>query len=447
MKWNRSSSVALIYAAFILSSSCLAFVVHYADRSPLLLELSAHLGRPDVGTIATNTSAATGLVLTMTVTAFSTLVVALVLMSNQFAPRVLIGFMKDPWINFYLAGFIGAFIYCVWALLLPGLRGGDPASAAPVVAYWSVLATCGACAGFFFRFMFHAVKSINVSMIIERIAHQTEAEIAALCPAPWQISEYRRPLEREQRPPKATEGGAALREVLAPRSGYIQGIDVRRLRQICSDPSAPPDLVIYEEYFVGQFVLKGTPLATCATRGVVDARLERRIARAFHIEGYRTIEQDVAFGLRQLVDVAIKAGSPAVSDPTTAQNCIDYIGVVLAELSRRRPPQDRIEVEAGGGARVFMRRLDFQRLVEFSFDQIIQFGREDPKILERVLWTLGQIARVCPKLDYLEILLRYLGTIEAAVGDALARPGFKRVNAELDRVRRALRDKLHAPAA
>jgi len=450
---RRLRSPLVVYLPFLVGSTALAFVLHSIDRRGLVADLGHFIGAPEPSEVATNLSAAAALVLTMTIAAFSTLVVALVLISNQFAPRVLIGFMRDLRLNFYLAGFMGAFIYCVWMLILPSsVNTIQHHTFVPALSYWAALLTCAACAGFFFAFMFYLVRNINVSRLIERIAAQTRAEIAYLCPDRWAPDEYDTPLPEEVRAPHrdALDPSLVLEEVRARRSGYIQRIDVEHLRRACLDAQAPQDLTLYEEYFVGQFILEGTPIARYTGQSAISSALEARILKAFNIRGYRTIAQDIAFGLRELVDVSIKAISPAVNDPTTAENCIDYIGVILAELAVRKPPQHRIHVGPQEHAQVFMRRLDFSRLMRFSFDQILHYGHDDPKVIERVLWTLGQVTRVCPKVAYLRIFLSYYESIEQSLTDIIDKPSFSRVRWALERVRSELAQRLgprHGQAA
>jgi uncharacterized membrane protein len=109
----------------------------------------------------------------------------------------------------------------------------------------------------------------------------------------------------------------------------------------------------------------------------------------FFVYKFRSYKQDINFGVRKLVDIAIKAISPAVNDPTTCINCIDYLGEIVRRLAMRKFPSTRSNELRN--EKIFVSEFNFKELVNFAFDQIYQWGKKDPVIVKRLLRTIIQI--------------------------------------------------------
>jgi len=115
----------------------------------------------------------------------------------------------------------------------------------------------------------------------------------------------------------------------------------------------------------------------------------RELSRLFAIDSYRSIEQDIGFGLRQLVDVALKALSPGINDTTTAITSLDYLSVILERLAGRRlaprPLRD------GDTLRVIPDGPDFEDLLTLGMDQILENAHGNTVVLLRMLQAIEQI--------------------------------------------------------
>ncbi|HUC57233.1 MAG TPA: DUF2254 family protein, partial [Streptosporangiaceae bacterium] len=171
----------------------------------------------------------------------------------------------------------------------------------------------------------------------------------------------------------------------APRSGYLQFIDRRTLVRIASDA----DVVIHLLYRPGHFLVQGYPYATVWPAGRADA-VARELSRS-HVTGpYRTLAQDVSFGLDQLVEIALRALSPAVNDTFTAMTCIDWIGDSLSKITGNWQPR-HVYRDAAGRVRVITTEPTYERLVERSFEKIRQAGQGMPAIMIRQLDALTRI--------------------------------------------------------
>ncbi len=136
-------------------------------------------------------------------------------------------------------------------------------------------------------------------------------------------------------------------------------------------------------------MLSGAPLATVWPKGVIDEDLAGLLRAAFVLGPERTRQQDVELGIRQLADIAVRALSPAVNDPTTATLCIDRLGQLLVRAASR----DETEVVMGsGGGRVMLRGPSFARLTDVAFTQIRHYGAGDALVATHLMTSLGEVA-------------------------------------------------------
>ena len=324
--------------------------------------------RNDPGAAQAVLGAIAGSMMSVVSIVYSVLVVALSLASVQFSPRILGGFLRDRVSQRTLGVFIGTFTYC---LLVMRSMNSDP----PWVATWAVAVgfLLGlVCLGFLIFFIHHIATGIQVNNLVERISIDTEAVIDEVYPL------------GEVAPAPAVPESAA--SVISTRAGYLQLVDHDGLAEVARTHR----LVIHVSVEPGDFIARGQELARVAGSDLPAAALAR-CAGSFDLGSIRTMQQDVAFGLRQLVDIALKAISPAVNDPSTAATCIDRLGSLLAELARRRPGP-RI-IRDGAVTRVVAPQPSFVDLVDLAFNQLRQYGRGDLAVSIRLLTAIAMAAR------------------------------------------------------
>ena len=162
---------------------------------------------------------------------------------------------------------------------------------------------------------------------------------------------------------------------------------------------------------IGDFVVKGSPIVSISSADAKTIeRIQGQIDAAFALNRTRTVEQDVAFGIRQIVDVALRALSPSLSDPTTGVMCVDHLADLLAHIAARHveSPYRRKE----GALRVVATRPDFSELVALAFDQIRVAARNDSTLLKRILWALEIISTRTSAPARLEALARCANDVE-----------------------------------
>ena len=177
------------------------------------------------------------------------------------------------------------------------------------------------------------------------------------------------------------------RTVPAPSSGYLQFIRHDALVALAAEKGAVVRLLRRP----GHFVVQGHPLATVWPAGVADA--VSRALRVAHITGSnRTLAQDLAFAVDQLVEIAIRALSSAVNDTFTALSCIDWLGESLCKVTTGWRPL-RVHRDSHGYVRVITAHVSCARLIERAFDKISQAGRGMPAVLIGQLDALSKIVQ------------------------------------------------------
>lgn len=245
-----------------------------------------------------------GSMITIAGVAFSITIVALTLASSQYTSHILRNFMRDRTNQVVLGAFVGIFIYCL--VVLRTIRGGDEGAFVPPVAVLVavVLAFVGiACLIFFIH---HIASGIQAETIIKAAADETIEAVDRLFP-----KEMGEEVDADQGTGAPTDE-SRWHPVVALRTGFIQGVDGEALL----DAARQYRTVIRMERGVGEFVVEGAPLVSIVDAvSATDEELTDCIAETFTIDHQRTMLQDAGFGVRQIVDVALKALSPASTTP------------------------------------------------------------------------------------------------------------------------------------
>lgn len=341
------------------------------------------VGQVILATIATSTMTVVSIV-------FAMLLMTLTLASTQFSPRILVGFVRDHSTQWTLGIFLGTFTYCMAAL--PAARA-LPHPFLPVATVTGAMALAILCVGWLIFFINHISYSISVNNILDRIAGETELVIDELMPVP------RAPLGYREVAPPFPEGDAF--PVLNRRSGYVRYIDVERLR----DRAKEFGVRVRIERRVGQYAPAGVPLLIVSHAARVPAERAQMLIDEFDIGPSRTLQQDVEFGIIQLVDIGLRAISPAVNDPSTAISCVDQLSRVMIRWLGRVPPAPCL-YDPPYVPRVAVEWIGFDGLMDTAFEQIRHYARADAAVSLRLLRAMDDIARNAVEPEALESLLR-----------------------------------------
>ncbi len=323
-------------------------------------------------------SAIAGAMITVAGVVFSITIVALALASNQYTSRVLRNFMRDPITQIVLGVFVAIYAYCI--LVLRTVSSGEGAFVPSLAVFGGVvLALIGI--GFLIFFIHHIAASIQASEIIAAVARDTLKAVARLFP-----QELGEAADEDDEPEHQIMSNTTWQVVPAGTTGYIQSVDPNSLLDFAHERGT----VVRMERGVGDFVAQGRPIASLALDHPPDEPTIKALNRIYAIDSYRTTDQDAEFGIRQLVDIALKALSPGINDTTTAVTCIEYISVILLACAPRdiEPPYRYDE----GELRVIARGPTFERLVSLAFDQILENAEGNTEIITRLLTSIEQIA-------------------------------------------------------
>ncbi len=338
-------------------------------RWPWLFGASAAGARGVMSTIA-------GSMMTVVGVTFSMVLVTLALASSQYTSRILRNFMRDRVTQLVLGIFAGIFTYCL--IVLRTIRGGDEAGFIPsmAVAFGVVLAISGIGALIFF--IHHIAASIQASSIIASVAEETLGAIDRLFPEKM----GQPPADEEEDPSPLPLQERSWQPVPAPGNGYIQIVDNATLLRFAREQMT----IVRMERGIGDFVVEGTLLASLALEEPPSKEIVADLQTAYRIDRHRDVQQDAAFGIRQLVDIALRALSPGINDTTTAVMCVDYLTAILARLaSRNIPLSHRYE---DGELRVITIGPTFADLVAESFDQIRGSAAGNVGVMLRMLGAL-----------------------------------------------------------
>jgi uncharacterized membrane protein len=350
-----------------------------------------------------------GAVITVVGVVFSIMIVTLTLASTQFGPRMLRNFIRDRGTQLTLGTFVATFVYATLVLIS---IGGSNGQFVPHLSITVSVVLVAASMGVLIYFIHHIATSIQLPQVIASIARDLsraiDAEGTAVGPAleagPSVVELLRR----------LTESGGT---VGAPSSGYLQFIKHREMVRLASEKGAVIRLLDRP----GHFLVRGHPIATVwppqAAQEVADA------LRRAHITGpNRTLAQDLAFAVDQLVEIAIRALSPAVNDTFTALTCIDWLGDSLVKVTAQWHPV-RVHRDVHGYVRVITAHVSYERLVERAFEKIRQAGRGMPAVLIRQLEAITKIIEYVERPEQRELLLAQARMIYTAADESIPEPG------------------------
>jgi len=375
-------------------------------------------GGPDVArTVLTAIAAA---VITVVGVVFSIVIVALTLTSTQFGPRMLRNFIRDRGTQLTLGTFVATFVYAV--LALGSVGQGSHGAFVPHISVTVTLALMLADLAVLIYFLHHIARQIQLPEVIASIARDLQQAIELQA---GDSAESRADAAQASALIAGLGGGGGV--VSAPRSGYLQYVEHQTLVAIATQGNA----VIHVMFRPGHFIVAGQQYASVWPADAASV-VVRELAAA-HVTGpYRTLAQDVSFGVDQLVEICIRALSAAVNDTFTALTCIDWIGDSLCKVAGRWQPT-RVYRDDAGAVRVITTEATWERLVQRACDMIRQASAGMPAVMIRQLGALAKVVERTPAGRERQVLLDEADMIErlsaATVGEASDRAAISRAYA------------------
>src|ERR1017187_8674310 len=320
---------------------------------------------------------------------FAILRMTLTLASMQFSPRMIVSFSRDRVTQWTLGIFLGPFSYCMAAL--PTARS-LPHPFAPVATVLGAMALALVCVGWLLFFIHHISQPISVNHIVDRIAEETEDMIDEMMPSPHRLNAL-----KNAEPLRPNPSEVAF---MSADSGYIRFIDTRGLVAVAKHYHVSIRVLRR----VGHFVPAGIPLMMVSKGNRLSPEGAAEMLAAFDFGPTRTLQQDVEFGVLQIVDIALKAISPAVNDPSPAITCVDQLSRILIRFASREPPEELL-YDPPGISRASIGWIHFERLLDAAFEQIRMYAKTDVAVSLRLLRALGDIAASTPDAEFRRILV------------------------------------------
>lgn len=310
---------------------------------------------------------------------FSLTAVALQMASSQFTPRLLRNFLKDRSVQLVLSGFIGSGVFHV--AVLRRVRSGDDNGPAfiPEIAVTASLFAALLAVALLVYFLHHLMSQLRVDVVMAAIRRETLRQLDAL---PTDRSE----LPDELAPPPPDDALVVTANV----DGYLQQVDLLALAKA----ARANGVAVRLRPVAGEWVGKGTTVAWVWRpdgRAPVADEASRIVHRSIHLGGDRTESGDLAYGLRQLEDIAGRAMSTGVNDPTTAVQALGQLAAILTRMAHHPLGADTIR-DPDGTLRAAAPRPTFAAHLELAVGQIRRYGRSELPVLLAIMHLLTDVA-------------------------------------------------------
>ena len=350
--------VPLAYAAFAL---IIGFVLPRTEH--FLGVIASPLN--SAAAIGLYSAVASGMI-TLTAVVFSLTFLIVQFSSTAYSPRLVLWMARDPFLSHALGVFVGTFIYALTALVWVDRNG---TSSVPLATFICAVVWLLASVGMFTALV-QKVGVLQIGETLQSINKTGRKVIAEMYPKPWRDSVVTVQVDTENRKPDQVL-------MYSGRPQAIQSIDTAQLVKIAKEAAGSIRVLVS----VGDSVSKSTTLLEIHNSLIpIDIP---KLESAFTLGNERTFEQDPKYAIRLLVDIAIKALSPAINDPTTAVQALDQIEDLLVNLGERDLNCGEFR-DDGGAVRVFIQNPTWEDFLRLAFDEILAYGSSSVQVMRRM---------------------------------------------------------------
>ncbi len=423
---NIQSSLWFLPTTLGIAAVILSYILPSVDKN-LPRQIAAHRGWLFYGSPSaarTILSTLAGSLITVIALLFSITMLTLQQASTQFTSRVFQNFTDDRGNQWVLGTYIATFVYCIMILRKVQSANGTVANFVPVLSITVAIVLALICIGLLVFFVHHSATLFQAATVIERIHHDL-------------IDSIERNFQDDDGEPRSSDDDMrAFRELYPeePRqrihsqeSGYLRTIDEDAV--LAALPAGGWGVI---PLALGQYVVQKSVLLEVGAAIEDEVRI-RQIRTAFVLDNERTLPQDTLFGVRQLVDIAVKALSPGINDPTTAEHVISCLSDAVVRLGDRAFPSRILHEERDqqqGAVALWLNRPTFDDFVAAAFTQIRRVAANDVSVTLHLLAMLQaagghlternaapireQIAHIVTQVDRSEIGLEARAALLAA---------------------------------
>ena len=404
--WDRLRvSFWFIPAVMAAAAVLLAWLMYWIDsRIPnAALESSRFILAGTVGELRSSLLGVAGTVLATAGMVFTLLTLPLSTVAAQYGSRLLRLFLSDRTAQFVLGMFSATFVYCIAAALSIPPVEVEPESPqlTATLGLYLMLAT--------FATLILLVQHISIMLQAPSIAAAAGAELLDGISVDV-VEEVRSSQNQSQANQDAWISMAAADGygVRVLSTGYIQSIDPAIILTAARDKNLAVRLLRKP----GAFVARGEVVALVWPAARVDRRLDKQIRRAIRTGSQRTPTQDIECAVNQLVEMAVRAMSPAINDPFTAMTCLDYLGQGLA-LFARQGAESASTYDQTGQLRLIFEPVTFEELLNAAFDMLRHASCDNASVLLHMLQTIDEIGEETNSREAHQELVRHVRLIQA----------------------------------
>ena len=312
-----------IVLAIVLTSLDLHIGSDWVGGHTIIFGVGAEGARGMLSSIA-------GSMMTVASLSFSLTISTLATASSQYTSRLIRNFMRDRYNQFVLGYFVGLFAYCLVVLRAIRSSSGDGWQFVPSLAVMTGLVLALISIGVLIFFIHHIAESIQAATILDTVTHETVDAIEEIFPK----SVGNPSGDVVEMPDAIRDDQTTWQPVAAEATGYVQHVDASTLLRLATEH----DTVVRMASDIGTFVTPAGPLCHVALREPPDDDFAAALREAYSVGSSRTIEQDPAFGVRQIVDIGLKALSPGINDTTTGVMCLEHLGTIVEAIAQREIP-------------------------------------------------------------------------------------------------------------
>ncbi|WP_207493472.1 DUF2254 domain-containing protein [Aridibaculum aurantiacum] len=326
----------------------------------------------DASTARSIISAIAAGIISLTVFSFSMVMIVLNQAASQMSNRVLDNLIGNRFQQVILGIYIGTIVYSLF--LLSTIRDIDSGIYIPAISIYLLIVLTIVDIFLFIYFLHYITQSVKYETIIHRIYEKTLASMKSSC-------------RLDEEPVKQVEGLEKVNgQVLyTPDTGIYQGIDKDGLLNVCNSE----DLLIKLLHAPGTFLTEGTAYAVTSKK--IDDNLESRIRLMVNIHRGDAIDSSYYNGIRQLVEVAIKALSPGINDPGTAISSLRALASILIYRLKHFP--DTVIKDDEGKLRIITTERSAEEIVEYSLLPIWDYGKEDRLLRNELRMLVEQLSK------------------------------------------------------
>ncbi len=313
-------------------------------------------------------------------TVFSVTLVALTLASSQLGPSLIKNFMYIRLNQVVLGSYISTYLYCL--LVLNSVKDGDNYIFIPSISILVAIIAAMANIVLLVIFIHETAISIQADHVISNVSAFIAKHVKTLFPEKMESNESEENVDMAS----AILGYQNRISIKSPRNGYLQYIDSETLLDLITKNDALLELY----YRPGDHLVEGVELGLLYSNGNSEKSVFEKILNQFVIGKTKTSQQDIAYSIDQMVEIAVRALSPGVNATYTAITCIDNLTATMSYLAQTKfPSKYRFDEEKN--LRIVADTFGFKGVLDAAFNQIRQMSGGNAAVIIRLMEALTTI--------------------------------------------------------